>query len=194
MDLPVSPTLPIRTPRLLLRRFAEDDVDALLVFQSDPQAVRYVPYPPRDRAAVATALERKRAGTVWRKDGDLIELAVTLADDGTLIGDVLLGLRSVEHQTVEVGYIFAPAHGGRGYATEAVRALLDLAFGELGARRVVARVDDRTTSSRRLLERLGVRLEAHLIENEWIKGELTSEVDYAVLAREWAVHGGEPGS
>jgi RimJ/RimL family protein N-acetyltransferase len=194
VDLPVSPTLPIRTPRLLLRRFAEDDVDALLVFQSDPQAVRYVPYPPRDRAAVETALERKRAGTIWRKDGDLIELAVTLADDGTLIGDVLLGLRSVEHQTVEVGYIFAPAHGGRGYATEAVRALLDLAFGELGARRVVARVDDRTTSSRRLLERLGVRLEAHLIENEWIKGELTSEVDYAVLAREWAVHGGEPGS
>jgi RimJ/RimL family protein N-acetyltransferase len=185
VDLPVSPTLPIRTPRLVLRPFAEDDVDALLVFHSDPQAVRYVPYPPRDRAAVTAVLERKRAGTGWRKDGDLIELAVTLADDGTLIGDVLLGLRSLEHETVEVGYIFAPAHGGRGYATEAVRALLDLAFGELGARRVVARVDDRNLPSRRLLERLGVRLEAHQIENEWFKGELTSEVDYAVLAREW---------
>jgi RimJ/RimL family protein N-acetyltransferase len=185
VDLPVSPTLPIRTPRLVLRPFAEDDVDALLVFHSDPQAVRYVPYPPRDRAAVTAVLERKRAGTGWRKDGDLIELAVTLADDGTLIGDVLLGLRSLEHETVEVGYIFAPAHGGQGYATEAVRALLDVAFGELGARRVVARVDDRNAPSRRLLERLGVRLEAHQIENEWIKGELTSEVDYAVLAREW---------
>jgi RimJ/RimL family protein N-acetyltransferase len=185
VDLPVSPTVPIRTPRLVLRPFAEDDVDALLVFHSDPEAVRYVPYPPRDRAAVAGVLERKRAGTGWRKEGDLIELAVTLAEDGTLIGDVLLALRSVEHETVEVGYIFAPAHGGQGYATEAVRALLDLAFGELGARRVVARVDDRNLPSRRLLERLGVRLEAHLIENEWLKGELTSEVDYAVLAREW---------
>jgi RimJ/RimL family protein N-acetyltransferase len=192
VDLPAFPDLPIRTSRLLLRQFADDDVDALLVFHSDPQAVRYVPYPPRDRAAVAAVLDRKRAGTGWRKEGDLIELAVTLADDGTLIGDVLLGLRSVEHETVEVGYIFAPAYGGKGYATETVRALLDLAFGELGARRVVARVDERNTPSRRLLERLGVRQEAHLIENEWMKGELTSEVDYAVLSREWAAD--RPGS
>jgi RimJ/RimL family protein N-acetyltransferase len=50
---------------------------------------------------------------------------------------------------------------------------------------VVARVDARNAPSRQLLERLGVRLEAHLVENEWFKGELTSEVDYAVLAREW---------
>jgi RimJ/RimL family protein N-acetyltransferase len=98
----------------------------------------------------------------------------------------VLALRSVEHETLEVGYIFSPAHGGRGYATEAVRALLDLAFGAFGARRVVARVDARNAPSRQLLERLGVRLEAHLVENEWFKGELTSEVDYAVLAREWA--------
>jgi RimJ/RimL family protein N-acetyltransferase len=151
--------------------------------------VRYVPYPPRDRDAVATVLERKMANTAWRREGDLLELAVTRADDGELVGDVLLALRSVEHETVEVGYIFAPAHGGQGYATEAVHALIDLAFGELGARRVTARVDVRNLPSRRLLERLGLRLEAHLVENEWFKGELTSETDYAVLAREWRVAG-----
>jgi RimJ/RimL family protein N-acetyltransferase len=192
VDLPVSPTVPIRTPRLVLRSFTADDVDALLVFHSDPDAVRYVPYPPRDRASVAAVLQRKMASTGWRQEGDLVELAVTLAEDGSLIGDVLLALRSVEHETVEVGYIFAPAYGGQGYATEAVRALLDLAFGELGARRVVARVDERNTASRRLLERLGARLEAHLVENEWLKGELTSETDYAVLAREWRARTVEP--
>jgi len=73
---------------------------------------------------------------------------------------------------VEVGYIFSPAYSRQGYATEAVRALLEVAFFELGARRVVARVDARNTASRALLERLGMRQEA-------------SEVDYAVLAREW---------
>ena len=166
-------------------RSDRDDLEPLLVFHSDPDAVRYVPYPPRDRAAVATVLERKTASTALRREGDLLELAVTRAEDGLLVGDVMLALRSLEHETLEVGYIFSPAHGGRGYATEAVRALLDLAFGTLGARRVVARVDARNTASRRLLERLGVRLEAHLIENEWLKGELTSEMDYAVLAREW---------
>ena len=190
MQLPAAPRLPLPTPRLVLRPFRPDDLEPLLAFHSDPQAVRYVPYPPRDRDAVATVLERKLANTAWQQEGDLLELAVARADDGELVGDVLLALRSVEHETVEVGYIFAPAHGGQGYATEAVRALIDLAFGELGARRVIARVDARNLPSRRLLERLGLRLEAHLVENEWFKGELTSETDYAVLAREWRAGAG----
>jgi RimJ/RimL family protein N-acetyltransferase len=187
VELPFAPVLPLRTERLVLRRFEPDDLDALLTFHGDPEAVRYVPFPPRDRAAVATVLERKTTSTGFAAEGDLIELAVVLDSDGSLIGDVLLALRSVEHETVEVGYIFSPGHGGQGYATEAVRALLDLAFDCLGARRVTARVDDRNVRSRALLERLGFRLEAHLVENEWFKGELTSEVDYGLLGREWRV-------
>jgi RimJ/RimL family protein N-acetyltransferase len=185
VDLPVAPALPLRTERLVLRQFDPGDLEPLLVFHADPEAVRYVPFPPRDRAAVASVLERKTSSTGFKVEGDLVELAVTLAGPGTLVGDVLLALRSLEHQTVEVGYIFAPGHGGQGYATEAVRALLDLAFGPLGARRVTARVDARNVRSRALLERLGVRQEAYLVENEWFKGELTSEVDYGLLAREW---------
>ena len=192
MDLPLAPALPLRTPRLLLRPFEPGDVDALLPIHSDEEAVRFVPYAPRDRAGVVAVLERKVTSTGLAQEGDLLELAVVLADDGTLIGDVLLALRSVEHETLEVGYIFSPAHGGRGYAGEAVAALLDLAFGELGARRVIARVDARNTASRALLERLGLRLEAHLVENERFKGELSDETDYAVLAREWSTRGGGP--
>ena len=184
------PDLPLRTERLVLRAFRPDDLEPLLVFHSDPQSVRYVPYPPRDRSAVATVLQRKVLSTELRADGDLVELAVELAADGTVVGDVLLALRSREHGTLEVGYIFSPAFAGRGYATEAVRALLGLAFGPLGARRVIARVDARNVASIALLERLGLRAEAHLVENEWLKGELTSEVDYAVLAREWGVSAG----
>jgi RimJ/RimL family protein N-acetyltransferase len=183
--LPVTPDLPLRAARLVLRAFREDDLDALHGFHSDPEAVRYVPFPPRDREGTATVLEQKRRHTALAQDGDLLELAVTLAGDGTLVGDVLLALRSVEHETLEVGYLFDPGHGGRGYATETVRALLALAFGPVGARRVVARVDERNVRSRALLDRIGMRLEAHLVENEWVKGELTSEVDYAMLSREW---------
>ena len=184
MQIPAVPLLPVRTARLVLRAFRAVDLDPLLAFHSDAESVRYVPFPPRDRETLAGVLVRKMTSTTLSSVDDRLELAVTLPD-GTLIGDVLLALRSVEHETLEVGYIFSPRHGGHGYATEAVRALLDLAFGELGARRVIARVDDRNTASRALLERLGVRQEAHLLENEWFKGELTSEVDYAVLAREW---------
>ena len=183
MDLPVAPELPLRTARLELRAFRADDVDALLAFHGDADQVRWVPYGVRDRAAVVAVLERKVASTRLEADGDLVELAVV--HDGVLVGDVLLALRSVRDETLEVGYIFAREAGGHGLATETVRALLDLAFGPLGARRVVARVDARNVRSLALLDRLGLRREAHLVENEWSKGELSSEIDYAVLAREW---------
>jgi RimJ/RimL family protein N-acetyltransferase len=185
VQLPADLALPIRTERLVLRPFVAEDRDPLYAFHSDPEAVRYVPYPPRTREQVAEVLRRKMGNTELRRDGDLLELAVIRTDNGMLIGDVLLALRSVEHQTLEVGYIFTPAAGGRGYATEAVRALVELAFGPIGARRIIARVDARNRRSSVLLERLGFRLEAHLVENEWFKGELSSELDYALLSREW---------
>ena len=185
VKLPFSPALPIQTPRLVLRAFRPDDLESLLGIHSDPVAVRYVPYPPRDRAALEPVLQRKISSTELQRDGDLLELAVEVRDGGTLIGDLLFALRSAEHQTVEIGYIFSRAYARLGYATESVRALLDLAFGPAGARRVIARVDDRNERSLALLDRLGLRREAHLMENEWFKGELSSEIDYAMLAREW---------
>lgn len=173
------------TPRLRLRAVVPEDFDALLAYHSDPEVVRYVPFEPRSREDMALTVDRKRTGTGLRRDGDHLDLAVTLAESGRLIGDVILFLSAVEHASVEVGYMFAPAHAGRGYATEAVRAMLDLAFADLGAHRVWARVDVRNPASRALCERLGMRLEAHLVENEWFKGAWSSEIDYALLDREW---------
>lgn len=189
MHLPARPALPITTSRLVLREFRDGDLEALLDIQSDAASVRYVPYPPRDRATVAAVLQAKISHTALSDVDDRLDLAATLAEDGTLIGDLLLALRSVEHETLEVGYIFSPAHGGRGYAREAVRALLELAFGDLGARRVIARVDARNAPSLALLDRIGMRREAYLVENEWFKGELGDEIDYALLSREWNARG-----
>ncbi len=184
-DMAASLSWPLRTERLELRPFRADDVDGLLAIHGDPEAVRFVPFAPRDRAGTVEVLQRKAPHVALQAEGDLLELAVTLPGGGALVGDVLLAMRSVEHQTLEVGYIFAAAYGGRGYATEAVRVLLDLAFGPLQARRVIARVDARNQASRRLLTRLGLRQEAELVENEWFKGEYSTEIDYAVLRREW---------
>lgn len=108
---PGSPPFPLSAPRLVLRAFTPDDADALLVSHGDPESVRYVPYPPRDRDAVVKVLERKVNSTALRADGDLLELAAELAN-GSVIGDLLVVLQSVEHGTVEVGYIFSPAHAG----------------------------------------------------------------------------------
>ena len=81
--------------------------------------------------------------------------------------------------------MFHPLHQGSGYATEAARPMLAFAFGELGLHRIVGRLEPRNVSSARVLEKLGMRLEARLVENEWVKGEWQSELVYALLAREW---------
>ncbi len=86
----------------------------------------------------------------------------------------------------EIGFIFDPAHQGHGYATEAARALVAHAFEHYGLHRVYGRLEPRNVASARVLEKLGMRREAHLIENEWVKGEWQSEAVYALLAREWA--------
>jgi RimJ/RimL family protein N-acetyltransferase len=123
---------------------------------------------------------------VIEADDEHVTLGAELRETGELVGDVILFLKSREHGVGEIGWVFSPAVAGRGYATEAAAAMLDWAFGEVGLRRVVARLDERNTTSARLCERLGMRLEARLVENEVFKGELTTELDYAILNREWA--------
>jgi len=92
---------------------------------------------------------------------------------------------SEENRQGEIGFIAHPAHHGHGYATEAARPLLRFAFETLGLHRVVGRLEPRNVASARVLEKLGMRLEAHLVENEWVKDEWQSELVYAMLAREW---------
>ena len=90
---------------------------------------------------------------------------------------------------------FRPGYHGRGYATEASRPLLAFAFEVLGLHRVVGRLEPRNPASARVLEKLGMRREAHLVGNEWVKGEWQSEDVYAVLDREWrdGSAGSDPG-
>ena len=76
-------------------------------------------------------------------------------------------------------------HAGRGYATEAARPLLAVAFDVLRLHRVIGRVEARNVGSARVLEKLGMRREAHFVENEFVKDEWQSELVYAILDREW---------
>ena len=63
--------------------------------------------------------------------------------------------------------------------------MLRIGFEELGLHRIAGRLDARNEASARVLERLGMRREAHLVENEFVKGEWTDELVYAMLEQEW---------
>jgi RimJ/RimL family protein N-acetyltransferase len=98
---------------------------------------------------------------------------------------VTLFMNSVEHRTGELGFVFHPDFHGRGYAAEASVELLRLGFEKLGWHRIIGRLDHRNTGSAKLLERLGMRQEAHFVRNEFLKGEWTDELVFALLGEEW---------
>jgi RimJ/RimL family protein N-acetyltransferase len=180
----LAPRYPIRTERLQLRPWRADEVDRYRQVRGSPEVTRFLYDAPLTRRLAAEKLRGLRTGI--SQPGQWINLAVEVAATGTVVGDVGLCWTSQIHRQAEIGYSFHPDHRGHGYATEAAAALVDLAFTGLDAHRVSGRLDARNTASAALLERLGMRREAHLVENGYVKGEWTDEVVYAVLAPEWA--------
>jgi len=182
----LRPEYPVQTPRLRLRPLTDADADALLAYRSVPELCRYVPFEPMDRAEIDRRLATMWATTALTDEGQGLTLGVRLAATGELVGDVVLFWRSRVHRSGEVGYMLNPAFGGQGYATEATEALLRLGFEDLRLHRITAHVDERNVASARVARRLGMRLEARLVENEFFKGGWSTELDFALLAHEWA--------
>jgi RimJ/RimL family protein N-acetyltransferase len=181
----MKPDWPLETERLVLRPFEAGDLDAVYRMQSDAGVARWLYDDPRTLDETRAHLARKMAGADFAAEGDWVSAAVVERATGDVVGDIALHWVSEQHKTGELGFIFDPAHQGRGYATEASRAFLAFGFDGMGFHRVIGRLEARNTASARVLEKLGMRLEAHLVENEWVKGEWQSELVYAMLEHEW---------
>jgi RimJ/RimL family protein N-acetyltransferase len=181
----LKPDYPLTTARLILRPYTPDDFDALYDLQSRDEVTRFLLFDSRDHVQVRRSLEEKIRAAVLSGEGGNLTMAVVLPETATVIGDVILFWRSREHRLGEIGYVFHPDHGGKGYATEAAEVMLRLGFDELGLHRIIGRLDGRNSASARVLERLGMRREAHFVRNEMVKGEWTDEIVYAMLEDEW---------
>lgn len=176
----IDAALPLRTERLVLRRFAPDDLGAFRAYQSDPDTVRYLWRPvltPEQMGARMTEAPALAA------DGDAYGIAIE--HDGALVGETVVKLTDAAGRQAEIGWILAPEHRGRGYALEAGRAALELAWA-IGAHRVTAVLDHENQASARIAERLGMRLEAVLIDDgvNGFTGEHGSTEIWATLERE----------
>ena len=160
----------VPTERLLLREFAEADWEALHAVESLPEVARYQDFAPRSeaesRAYVAGAIAGAR-----EEPRRVYDLAVVLLGEDRLIGRCGLGLGDPDPEQGALWYTLHPASWGRGYTTEAAGAMIDFGFRELGLHRIWADCDPRNVASWRVLEKLGLRREAHLRQNARIKGE-----------------------
>jgi RimJ/RimL family protein N-acetyltransferase len=179
--------VPNQTARLTLRPLREADVHDLYAYHSSAEVHRFLPMPAMDAEALAARIIGGRWSTTSiDKEGDAAFLGAELRATGVVVGDLMLRYVNDEDKCGEIGYVFNPEFAGQGLATEAAHAVLHLAFDELGLHRMVARIDPLNDRSRRLAERLSMRLEAHLIKNCWMRGEWLDEVDYAILEEEFA--------
>ncbi|MDQ0755319.1 RimJ/RimL family protein N-acetyltransferase [Arthrobacter sp. B3I4] len=175
--------LPLRTDRLVLRRFEAGDLDAFHAYHSLPETARFL---PREAKSYTQSMESvgKYANFVFEKEGDWICLAIEAADAPGLLGEVVLKWLPGCGQA-EIGWSLAPEARGKGYAAEAASEVLRLGFEELGFHRINAKLDALNTASAALCERLGMRLESTQVDKWHYKGQWATEVVYALLAEEW---------
>ena len=172
----------IVTERLVLRPLQPEDVPAFAAYRRDPDVARYQSWDTSYSEADGERLVAGQQGVEFGEPGPWVQVAALDRVTGELRGDC--AVRVDEPRTAEIGVTFAPASQGTGLATEALRAVVTRLF-ELGIHRVYAETDDRNVAVHRLLERLGFRCEARLVEADWFNGEWTTLRTYAVLRREW---------
>jgi aminoglycoside 6'-N-acetyltransferase len=180
----VTPLLPRRTDRLVLRPLRLGDERDLLAYRSRADVCRYIPSEPLTEATATDFITERMGLTQITKEGDRLILAVELS--GQVIGDLLVRGGLTEDQQTEIGWVLSPDFQGQGYATEAAEELIKLSFTDLKMHRVWAQLDPRNTSSAKLCERIGMLQEAHLRESMWFKGEWSDTAIYAILRSDWS--------
>jgi RimJ/RimL family protein N-acetyltransferase len=154
-------------------------------YRSDPDVARYQSWATTYAPADAERLVASQHGVAFARPGAWVQVAAIDRLSGALCGDCAVRVATDQPLTAEVGVTFAPAKQGSGLATEALGAVVTRLFEQHGVHRVHAQADDRNLAVQRLLERLGFRCEARLVEADWFKGEWATLRTYATLRREW---------
>lgn len=175
----------IVSERVVLRRFRMDDLQTLVAYRSIPEVARFQGWESPYTQAEGEDMISRMMGRHPDTPGEWFQFAVALRSNGNLIGECGAKTLDEDSRQAEMGYTLAPAHQGRGYATEAAAALLGYLFATRGKHRVIAYCDPRNAASERVLRRLGMRREGHMIESTWANGEWTDDLLYALLDREW---------
>lgn len=173
---------PIETKRLIFREFRKEDEAEMCRYETDPAVARFVRYGPNTESMVHELLQRILMDQRSEPRTNF-NLAVELKSEKELIGSC--GLFIKDNRCAEIGYTFAQAYWGHGFATEAGLALLAFGFDQLTLHRMFATCDVRNIASRRVMEKLGMRPEGHFLQDVWQRDHWRDSYLYAVLEQEW---------
>jgi RimJ/RimL family protein N-acetyltransferase len=173
----------IETERLILRDFRDDDRHAMLAYWNDPRYQRY--YAEVDAEQMVRQLVDWFVEQQAEQPRQKWQLAITLKEDGRFIGNCGVRVNDARLREGNIGYELHPDCWGHGYATEAARAVLRFGFEQAGLHRVWAECVADNIGSQRVLEKLGMRREAHFREHQWYRDRWWDNLIYAILDHEW---------
>jgi RimJ/RimL family protein N-acetyltransferase len=179
----MSDEMELRTERLRLREFMAEDWRAVYAYQNDLRYLEFYAWEHRSEPAVKSFVQRfidQQQETPRLK----FQLAIVLPND-KVIGNIGIRKRELNVYHAELGYELDPREWHNGYAAEAAAAMLKFAFEKLRLHRVMARVNAHNHNSIRLLEKLGMRQEGRLREEEFFKGRYWDTLVYGLLEEEW---------
>lgn len=183
--LSISAERPVRTGRLILRPYRADDLSNLYGLFGREDVCRYLPWPAMDLDQARAKLEQRLQQTHIGPSQQAIVPAAFEATTGRFVGEFMLRVPTWGEPQGELGWSIHPDFQGRGFATEGAREMLRLGFEDLGLHRIYADADARNEASLKVMDRLGMRREAHLVEASWLKGAWVDDVIGAMLDSEW---------
>ena len=173
------------TERLVLRDYEPEDWKEVLRYQRDPRHMRYYPWSARNAEDVQGCVNEYVARQA-EDPRSIFQVAITLPTEGLrLIGSCGVRVNDFAQREGNIGYELDPEYWRRGYATEAASAVMRLGFEKLGLHRIWAQCNADNRASARVLEKLGMRCEAHFREHDYFKGRWWDSLVFAILEREW---------
>lgn len=178
--------LPIETRRLLIRLFEDKDLEDILEYSqtADQWLTRTLKWQPT-REGIKKFWEQRRYLDL-SENVDGLDLVIELKEKGKVIGNIGMEIsRLSENKQGTIDWLLGSIFQGQGYASEAARSFLTFGFDKLDLHRISARTNRDNIRSWLLMERIGMRREAHFKQSANVNGEWQDEFIYAVVAEEW---------
>lgn len=172
----------ISTERLLLRGIKLTDAGSIFRYRSNPIVYEYQNWKPCTLEDVKEFI-RRNISSLPNTPNTWYQLGIFIKDDDELIGDI--GIHFIDNSQIEIGFTLSLEYHGKGYATEAVKEVINYLFNNLKKHRVIASVDPRNIKSIALLNRIGMRKEAYFRKSIWFNVDWADDVVFAVLEEEW---------
>ncbi|MDA1689751.1 MULTISPECIES: GNAT family N-acetyltransferase [Bacillus cereus group] len=166
------------TERLTIRPFKSTDLQDVFAIYINDDTCKFLLHNKWTHEDMQKRFNKKLENNVLTKDS-ILSLAVIYKTK--VVGDLSVWYTNMK-DTVEIGYSFSNEVAGRGLATEAVSSLVFKLFNECNVHRIQANLDARNIASQKLCERIGMRKEAHFIQDFWNKDEWTDSIVYGMLS------------